>query len=106
MPRAACLAYDTKDDRRELHQLLCRLPPAARLNFLAWCCRRACLPNSQVRPKVGKGMPAKVPLANKDDSADEKLSLEVFLDVWNLALQYELNLTEATAELVRRVRRA
>lgn len=105
MSRAPCFAFDTRDDRKEMHQLLCKLSPAKRLAFLAWCCTKAAVPNSVIRPCVGRAMPERAALAMKDDSADEKLSLEIYLDVWNLSLQYQLDLVEATAELVRRVRR-
>lgn len=63
------------------------------------------MPNSVIQPRVGRDMPKRSKLARKDDSADEKLSLEIFLDIWNLSLQYQLDLKEAATELERWARK-
>lgn len=85
MPKSACLALDTKDDRREMHQLLERLPPAARLRWLQWCC------DAVPGPHRGK---VKVNRFTTGENA-----LEVFLDAWQLFVQYELDPTAAAAHL-------
>lgn len=90
MPKAACLALDTKDDRREMHQLLERIPPRLRLQWLASCCRMVTGPHSdKVRVKA---------------TTTGENAMEVFLDAWQLFVQYQLDPTAAAVELERLAR--
>ena len=58
------------------------------------------LPWSQAGARAGAAVAAR-----GDDAADRRLSLDVYFDVWTLAIQYKFSLDTALAELVRRVRR-
>ena len=104
MSRAPCLHYDTLDDRREIHTLLARLPPVRRIAWLRWACRSAALPNSDVQPKVAAKTLALAERARWDSSADDRLTLEAYMDVWYLSFAYAFDLDRALAKLVEMVR--
>lgn len=90
MPKQRCLQFDTLDDRRELHHLLERLQPRHRLRFLAWACRQVTLPSSGIHPVVSR--------------RSTGLAMEVYYDLWYLAIQHNLDLDAATSRLVEMVR--
>lgn len=100
MSRPQILDYDTRDDRREVYRLLARLHPDARVAFVEGCCRRAALPGSATRPGVARRTRALARQACLDDSADERLTLELFFDLWNLSVSYAFDLDAALARLV------
>lgn len=100
------LIHDNLMDRREIFYLLEKLSPYNRLKFLDRCCHKARIPNSPIRPGISRAMQSRLPLAMKDDSASEKLSIEVFMDIWSLAIQYELNMDEALRDLEDLVRKS
>lgn len=105
--KPAVLVMDTRDDRRELHRLICRLSPRGRMRFLEWCCQHAQLPTgprSPLRPRPRREMYERAELAYRDSSADERHGFEVWLDVNNLAVGWDLDLKKAGLELVERVR--
>jgi hypothetical protein len=96
------LALDTKDDRREIHvSLLSRLHPRSRVAFFERCCRAAVLPNSAVRPRVGKDTYRLLKLAMRDDAADLALTNDIYMSLWHLSIQYDFSLDKALALLVR-----
>lgn len=99
------LALDNTDDRNELHRLLERLPPRQRVQFLAWACRQATLTGSDTRPGVQARMWRWAEEAKWDDTVDRKLSLEVYFDLWSLAMSYEFDLGLAVAKLAEVVRK-
>lgn len=103
--KPAFLQYDNLSDRKEVFYLLEQLHPRRRLEWLDWCCAKSAVPNSHVRPGISRAMRERLPLAMRDDSASEKLSVECFLDCWNLARQYELDVDVAVDRLVQMVRR-
>lgn len=98
------LQTDNLDDRREIYYLLARLSPRRRIAFLRWACQTAVLPCSTVRPRVLQKTEDLARLAERDDSADERLTLEIFFDVWHLCLSYKFDLDNALARLVQIVR--
>jgi hypothetical protein len=98
------LQFDTLDDRKEIHQLLRRLPPARRVKFLEWCCEKAILPNSTIHPKVSAKTRSLAEAARWEDGADSRLSLAVYTDVWMLAAQYRFSIDDALKRLVEMVR--
>jgi hypothetical protein len=98
------LLHDNLDDRREVFQALKRLPPGARVAFVNWCCRRAVLPGSRTHPGVARRTQELAELARRDDAADERLTVDLFFDLWNLSLSFDFTLDDALAELVRRAR--
>lgn len=99
------LDYDTKDDRTEIYRLLARLHPLRRVRFLQGVCDRAVLPGSQVRPRVRRETWELAELARRDDSADQRLRLEVFIDLWNVAAHYRLDIHGVFRRLVDAVKR-
>lgn len=99
------LAHDNLDDRREVHRLLGRLSPARRVAFVESCCRRAVLPGSATRPGVARRTRDLAERARTDSGADERLTLDLYFDLWLLASQYDFDLGEAFRRLEARVRR-
>lgn len=99
------LALDNTDDRNELHRLLERLPPLRRVQFLAWACRQATLKGSATRPGVQARMWRWAEEAGNDAALDRRLSLEVYFDLWALAMSYEFDLVKAVEKLVEVVRK-
>lgn len=97
--KPAYLVHDNLDDRRQMHVLLCRLPPRLRLQFAEWCCRQSAHPGCTTRPGVARRTWRKLPAAEHDDSADRALSLELWFDLWALAMQYQMDLTGVLAAL-------
>lgn len=105
MTKPAYLQLDTLDDRKEIYTLLARLSPARRLAWLRWCCRRAVVPNSATHPGPARKTVELAELARRDSSADERLTLDVFFDFWNLTgLNYELDPQLALNRLVEMAR--
>lgn len=104
MSKPPLLIVDNLDTRREVWQLLKRLSPAKRIEFLTWCCERA-------RPKRGQGKPfvnqKTLDLAAKarwDSGADERLHHEVWGDLWTLVNSFGLSPDAAQARLVQMAR--
>jgi hypothetical protein len=102
------LSVDTLDDRREIHQLIRRLPPWKKLAFLSWACQTASLsPGSRTKPRPGFQT---IELAKKaearpgDDTLNERLSLEIYMDLWGLTSQWDFSLDDALRKLVEMVR--
>ena len=97
----ALLKLDTRDDRREVAQLLRRLSPSRRVAFLQWCCARAPLnPNyPAIRPQVQRKTLELAEAARWDSGADERLAIESVLDWWNLVNQYHLDVDAALRRL-------
>lgn len=103
--KSGLAAFDTLDDRREMAALLERLPPAKRVAFVAWCCRQVTVPNSAIHPRVAARTHDLAALARWDDSAVERLRVDLWTDLWMLAAQYGLDMDAAAARLVAMVRR-
>lgn len=95
---------DTLDDRREIHQLLAKLSPTRRIAFLRWACNQAVLPKSKIRPVVAQKTIDLAALAVRDSSADTRLTLDLYFDLWRLSIAYEFDLDSALTELVAWVR--
>lgn len=95
---------DTLDDRREIHQLLAKLPPMRRIEFVRWACNQSVLPHSQVRPYVQRKTVDLAELARWDSSADSRLTLDLYCDLWRLSIGYTFDLDAALDELVAWVR--
>lgn len=89
--KSPLLQVDNLDDRREIHYLLGKLPPAARVAYLRWACQQCHFPSSTTHP----GVPP-------DHSGHH---LETFFDLTTLFWQYHLDADLAVRELERRVRR-
>ena len=93
------MQFDTKGDRGDMLDMLDRLPPRKRMAWLKWCCENSRIPRTTIPMAVRSDTWQRAQHAQTDDSASEKLSVEVFQDVWNLALQYELDMPAALEKL-------
>ena len=98
------LAYDTLDDRREIHTLLARLHPRDALAWLETLCKRCAAHGS--RPGPSRGMLARAgEAARKGGEAHRRLVNEIYGDVWMLASQHGLELDGAVRLLEELARR-
>jgi hypothetical protein len=97
------LLLDTLDDRRELCRLLNLLPPGRRVAFVNGVCRRLTEKDGLVRG-VGLKTRRLAREARRDDDASSRLTVDLFFDLWHLALQYGLDLQQAARELETLVR--
>lgn len=78
------LVIDTADDRREVHYLLTKLPPADRVAFVSWACRQAPQGPGRLPAPVQWGMGEKVERARRCDREDLKLSNECYCSLVSL----------------------
>lgn len=76
------LAYDNRDDRREVVYLLEQMPPQLRVRWLWWCCRNT---------------PGKMQMAPPPDHRGDVM--EVYCDFWSLCNQLNLDADKALAKL-------
>lgn len=105
MSKPASVTLDTKDDRREMAALLARLHPLRRVAFLRWCCARATVPHSRIRPVVAMSTEALAREACRDDAAGERLTFDIYISLWQMSMDYNFDLGAAALELERRGRR-
>lgn len=96
--------HDNLDDRREIHHLLARLSPSRRVAFVDECCRGAVLPGSAIRPGVARKTRDLAEVARRDSSADSRLTLNLFMDLWYLHLHYRWDFDASLSRLVELVR--
>ncbi len=99
------LVLDNVDDRRELHSLLHRLPPAQRLAFLKYCCSQVPKTNSNrlPEPAVWK-MRATMEMAYRCEKASEVLTNEIYCDILTLFNSFSLDAMATATALERLVR--
>jgi DNA-directed RNA polymerase specialized sigma24 family protein len=81
------LQFDTRDDQDEIMRLLKRLPPRKRVSFVQQCCNKFCK-DSPLKVRVQRQTHELAERARMDDSADSRLSHELFMDLWHLAAQW------------------
>ena len=93
-------AYDTRDDRLEIATLLKHLSPSRRIEFLRWCCSQALLPGSRIHPGVSPDTVKLAKAARHCDNANERLTIEIVMDLSHMAIDYALNLSACLAHLV------
>lgn len=98
------LHYDNRMDRVELLELLSRLSPVRRLEWLQWCCDRAALPRSGVKPGISRAGRQLAQHARWEDGASERLNVELLMDLIHLASQYKFDVDVAIEHLVLMVR--
>lgn len=103
MTKPPLLVLDTHDDRREIWHLLHRLPPPARVRFLAWCC--SVVPGVRGNRPLPQPMPEMVRDAMRCDRGDQRLTNSVYWDICVLSAQWGLDLRSAAGQLERLVRR-
>jgi hypothetical protein len=96
------VVHDNLDDRREIYCLLDKMPPALRLSWLDWACRRAVLGSSCVHPVVSQRTRALARQARWDSAADRRLTHEIFRDLWMLDVSFRVDFEQ----LLRRLERA
>ena len=98
-------AYDNRDDRLELANLLKHLSPLRRVQFLQWVCALAVLPHSGIHPQPTRAMWQLAEQARHCDAADERLTLSVLMDLVHMSIDYCVDLPLVVDELVRWARR-
>jgi hypothetical protein len=103
---APYVQYDTLSDRRDIYRLLDRLPPEQRLAWMSWVCSQAKMPHSMTQPRVQAKTRALARQARWDSSASAQLTLELYFDVWQLAVNFELDFEAALRQLEEMARRA
>jgi len=98
---SSLLYLDTVDDRREIHSLLHRLPPADRVRFLRWACRACPARNDKKIPVPSTwSMQTTLEQAYRCDRGDLRLTNEIYADVMSLLNTWDLDAGVALAELV------
>jgi hypothetical protein len=97
--------HDNLDDRREVFYLLGKLPPLERVGLLAWACRHATLGKSSVRPVVATKTRQLAERARWDSAADQRLTHEIFRDLWMLDVNFRVNFETLLRRLEQAVRR-
>lgn len=102
--RTTVLQLDNLDDRREVHELLRHLPPRRRVAWLAWACRQSKMNKFREPIVVGRETHKLAEMAIRDSSADNALTVDVYMSMWTLAMQFQLDLDRALAKLVEMVR--
>lgn len=98
------IAHDNLDDRREIRHLLERLPPRQQLAFLRRCCQKSVLPHSTCRPAPNAQTIRLVRQAERSEEHARRLAFCIYMDLWALSVQYNLDLDQALNELVEMVR--
>jgi hypothetical protein len=95
------LELDNLDDRRELHVLLSKLPPADRWRFVRWCCSRA-VPAGRRRPVLhldGRDREAIDQARRGDRAADDRITRQCWGFLWDLAGVWQLDIQAAAVTL-------
>jgi hypothetical protein len=108
MPDAALenVRLDSKDTRGEIHRLLERLSPRQRVAFVQACCEAAPMtPRCATVPGVSRATRELAESARVDSSADRRLALTLYFDLWLLATQYHFSLELALEKLERMVKK-
>lgn len=90
------LLLDNLDDRREIWQLLHRLAPPRRVDFLRQCCAK--VPPPRPRPAVAR-MAARLLAARTCGVADRGITNEIYYDLLYLSVNHDLDLGAAAVEL-------
>lgn len=104
--KSQLLQFDTRDDRREVCTLLAKLSPAERIAWLRWCCKQATLGGKRgMHPKIQRKTLELADQARRSDDADQRLTLDLYFDLWALSAQWKFEVATAVTELERRVRR-
>jgi len=103
-PKSPLLIVDSLDTRKEVWNLLKRLSPKRRIDFLSWCCQRAKLKKGRSRPFVARRTRELAALARWDSGADERLHHEVWGDLWQLVQFCGVDPAAACEQLARMVR--
>ncbi len=99
------LVLDTLDDRREIHGLLARLPPAERVRFLERCCKRVPADGAGRLPVPSvRAMRDTADAARRCERSNERLTTEVYADLLSLAANYRADLAKFAVDLERRVK--
>lgn len=99
------LDHDSLDDRREVYHLLSKLPPAARVAWLEWACKNATLGTSRIRPTVAAKTRQLAAQARWDTAADERLTLEIFFDLFQMSINFRVDFEALLKGLEAQVRR-
>lgn len=92
------IQYDDLDTRREIHRLLQLVHPRVAAKWLDRQCQRVA--GSGHRPAPGRKMMPRVKEAILHGGERHyRLATEIYMDVWMLAAQYDLDIDAAAREL-------
>lgn len=97
------LVLDDRDSRREVWHLLHRLPPRARVAFLAHCC--TLVPKGNLPEPVVYGMREKVRAAHHDERGDVRLTNDVYGSLLQLFNDFALDAARTAVTLEEWVKR-
>jgi hypothetical protein len=110
-PTNACvkptyLQFDNLDDRREIRELLARLPPRKRIAFMQWWLAQVHLgPWLTLVPELEPETIRLAERARYDNVADAQLNYDLYTTLWACASSYEgLSLDSAFNRLVEMVK--
>ena len=94
-------AYDNRDDRLEIANLLKHLPPMKRLAFFRWACAQATLPGTfGLHPAVAQSTVDLARTARHCDRADEQLTIDIMMSLSHMSIDYQLDLAACLDRLV------
>lgn len=100
------LTLDTLSDRRDLHGMLHRLPPHARLDFLKSCCQNVPKTNKNRLPvpTVSAKLALNLDRAYRSDAEDIKVTNEIYMDIISLLNTWNLDAVATAVRLENLVR--
>lgn len=108
-PRPTVLTHDTHDDRRQAFTAVLRgFTPAARLDFLDWCCNfaRLTVPQAHMlraaKADRVKMLPLTTAAERRDEVADLRHSNEIYMDITVLAHNWGVEWLPMVLELEHR----
>ncbi len=86
------ITIDTRDDRQQIYELIHRLPPKRRIEFLVWVCQQ--VPQNEkghLPVPVVTGLQTTCEYAYRNEDANARLSREVYIDVLSLIVQFSVD---------------
>ncbi len=92
------IVLDTTDDRREIYQIIRRVHPLTATRWVDAQCAQLSGRTGQVT-RVKRETYQLADLATRDDSAAERLAVELFRDLWTLHSAYGLDMDAAAKSL-------
>lgn len=97
------IQYDDLDTRREIHRLLQLVHPRTAVEWLDRQCQKVGREGS--RPAPGRKMMPRLKAAIvRGGEMHYRLATEIYMDVWMLAAQYDLDIDDAARDLERLAR--
>lgn len=93
-------AYDNRDDRIEIANLLGHLEPRKRVQFFAWACSKAILPGTRnLHPLVGAATYKLLAASRHCDRANEQLTIDILQSLTHMWIDYQLDARDCLTKL-------